>query len=212
MVIQTPGLLWVIAAFFLGLFNCFFGYRLFIVTVAIVGLALGASFGYLMGLSMGSTVVAFVAAVVLGLIGAWASVAAYYAFIFVAGAVGFALLTAFVSGYFAEHVPVLIPILAGLAGGLLALWLQRIVIIAATAVQGALASVLALVSIVSSGGVGAYRDFLYRLLNGELSRRGGIWFYLGMLLWLILFVCGLATQFSRGKEMYRRRAPGTGKS
>ena len=33
--IQMVGILWLIGAFLLGLLNCFFGYRLFIVTVAI---------------------------------------------------------------------------------------------------------------------------------------------------------------------------------
>ena len=93
--IQMIGVLWLIGAFFLGLLNCFFGYRLFIVTVAIVGLLLGASLGYTLGAFVGSNIAGLIAAAVLGLIGAWASVSAYYAFIFVAGAFGFALFAAF---------------------------------------------------------------------------------------------------------------------
>ena len=127
--IQMIGVLWLIGAFFLGLLNCFFGYRLFIVTVAIVGFLLGASLGYMLGNFVGSGIAGLIAAAVLGLIGAWASVSAYYAFVFVAGAFGFALLAAFVAGLFGSDVHVAVPIVAGLIGGFLALWLQRVVII-----------------------------------------------------------------------------------
>jgi hypothetical protein len=32
-----------------------------------------------------------------------------------------------------------------------------------------------------------------------------VWFYVGTLLWLIVFAFGLVAQFTRGKEMYRRQ-------
>ena len=203
--IQMVGVLWLIGAFSLGLLNCFFGYRLFIVTVAIVGFLLGASLGYALGAFVGSSIAGLIAAAVLGLIGAWASVSAYYAFIFVAGAFGFALFAAFVAGLFGSDVHVAVPIVAGLIGGFLALWLQRVVIILATAAQGALASVLAAASLVSGGGVQAYRALFYRLLDGDISRLGSFWLYLGLFSWLVLFAAGLAAQFTRGKEMYRRQ-------
>jgi hypothetical protein len=203
--IQTLGILWLVAAFFLGILNCYFGYRLFIVTVALIGLILGGSLGYLIGTWLGSGTVALVLALILGFIGAWASVSGYYAFIFVVGAFGFALLTAFLLGLYSETASVLFPIIAGLLGGFLALWLQRVIIIIATAAQGALASVFAAVAMVSGGGVEAYRDLFYRFLDGELARGGGVWFYVGTFLWLVLFASGLVAQFTRGKEMYRRR-------
>ncbi len=203
--IQTFGLLWLVAAFLMGLLNCFFGYRLFIVIVALLGLILGASLGYLIGSWVEGGVVTVVLVIILGLIGAWASVSGYYAFIFVVGAFGFALLAAFVWGIYSESVSVLLLILVGLVGGFVALWLQRIIIIIATAAQGALASVFAVAALVSGGGVEAYRSLFYRFLDGELPRTGGVWFYLGTLLWLILFAFGLVAQFTRGKEMYRRK-------
>jgi hypothetical protein len=203
--IQTFGLLWVVAAFFMGLLNCFFGYRLFIVIVALLGLTLGASLGYLIGSWMEGGIVTLVLVMILGLIGAWASVSGYYAFIFVVGAFGFALLAAFVSGIYSQNVSVLLLILVGLVGGFVALWLQRIIIIIATAAQGALASVLAVAALVSGGGLEAYRGLFYRFLDGDLARTGGVWFYVGTLLWLIVFAFGLVAQFTRGKEMYRRQ-------
>lgn len=201
---QMVGILWLIGACFLGLLNCFFGYRLFIVIVAIIGLLLGASLGIMIGNWVGGNMAMAMLAVVLGLIGAWASVSAYYAFIIVVGAFGFALLAAFVSGLYSENVSIWLAIAAGLIGGLLALRLQRVIIIVATAGQGALASVLAVAALASGGGIWAYRTLFYRVLDGDLSRTGGVWFYLGMVSWLILFALGLVTQFSRGKEMYRR--------
>ncbi len=202
---QMIGVLWLIGALALGLLNCFFGYRLFIVTVAIVGLLLGGSLGYSAGAWTGNLLIGLIAATVLGLIGGWASVMAYYAFIFVAGAFAFALASAFVAGLYSANVSVLIPLICGLIGGFLAFWLQRAIIIIATASQGGLAAVLAAAAIITGGGTHAYREMLYRLLEGDLSRAGGIWFYAGSLVWLILVVSGLMTQFKRGKEMYRRR-------
>jgi len=203
--IQMVGILWLIGAFLLGLLNCFFGYRLFIVTVAIVGFLLGASFGYLIGTWTGSLIIGLIAGTVLGLVGGWASVTAYYAFIFVVGAFGFAFASAFLAGLYTPNVSVLIPIICGLLGGLSALWLQRAIIIIATASQGALAAVLAVAAMISGGGVYAYRAMFYRLLDGDISRIGGAWFYVGLLIWLVLAVSGFVMQFKRGKEMYRRR-------
>jgi hypothetical protein len=205
--IQFIELVWLITAFLFGLFTCFFGYRLFIVFVAAVGLIVGATAGYELGLLLGSEIAAFIIAVVLGLIGAWASVMGYYAFIFIIGGFAFAFLTAFIVGMTNDTVPMLLVIIVGLVGGFLSLWLQRIIIILATSAQGALASVFALFSIFSGGGISMYRALFYNFLSGEIPGKGGIWFYLSFLVWLMLFALGLWAQFSRGKEMYRRNRP-----
>lgn len=201
---QMIGILWLIGALLFGLLNCFFGYRLFLITVAIAGFLIGASIGYMIGGWTGNWIVGFVAAVVLGLIAGWACMMAYYAFIFVVGAIGFALASSFIAGLFYPDVHVLIPILGGLIGGFLSLWLQRAIIIIATAAQGALASIMAVAALISGGGVSGYHALFQRFFEGDLSHTGGFWFYLGAFLWLILAVSGLMTQFRGGKEMYRR--------
>lgn len=203
--IQMVGILWLIGAFLFGLLNCYFGYRLFMVTVAIVGFLMGASLGYAIGVWTGNMTIGLIAATVLGMIAGWASIMAYYAFIFVVGAFGFALASAFLAGLYSPDISVLIPIIAGTIGGFLAFWLQRIIIIVATATQGALASILALAAIIAGGGVETYRALFYRLLEGELTRSGSVWFFAGLFFWLILAVTGLAIQFRSGKEMYRRQ-------
>jgi hypothetical protein len=204
---QLAGIIWLVVLLSLGFLNCYFGYRLFIITVGIVGFLLAGSFGYIIGDWLGSNLIALVLVLIFGLIGSWASVMAFYAFIFIIGGFGFALLTVFILGLRNESVSIIFPLVAALIGGFLALWLQRIIIIIATASQGSLSSVLATFALVSGGGTVAYRRFLNNFLDGDLSRTGGIWFYLGILLWLILFISGLTTQFLRGKEMYRRSKP-----
>lgn len=199
------GVVWLIGAFLFGLLNCFFGYRLFIVTVAIIGFMVGASVGYAIGVWTGDWIIGWVAVVALGLIAGWACIKAYYAFIFIIGAIGFALASTFLAGLFMTDVHVLIPIAAGAIGGFLSLWLQRVIISIATAAQGALASVLAATALVAGGGVAAYRTLFNRLFTGELSRAGGAWFYVGLALWLVLAIAGVVTQFKRGREMYRRQ-------
>ncbi len=201
--IQMIGVLWLVGSIVLGLVNCYFGYRLFIVTVGIVGFLLGATLGYLIGVWTGSLIFGLIAAVIFGLIGGWASVMAYYAFIFVAGALAFAFTSAFLAGLYSSEVSALIPIACGLIGGLLALWLQRIIIIIATAMQGAIASTLAVAALASGGGLNAYRTMFYDLMEGTLGRVGSAWFYVGLSVWLILAVSGALYQFRRGKEMYR---------
>ncbi len=204
--VQTYGFLWLIVTLLFGLLTCFFGYRLFLVLVGILGFALGASLGYFIGDWLGSGIISLVLVLILGLLGAWASITAYYAFIFVVGAFGFALLVAFLVGlYTTGGVSILFPIIAGFVGGFLALWLQRIIIILATAAQGALASVLAVAAMIQGGGMWAYRELYYRLLDGQLARPGDLRFYAGLLIWVLLFGAGLFAQLTRGKEMYRRR-------
>lgn len=205
--IQWVVIIWLIAAFLFGLFTCFFGYRLFIVLVAAVGLVVGATFGYSLGMIFGSELAAFIIAVIFGLLGAWASIMGYYAFIFIVGGFGFAFLAAFLMGLAHHDVHLLLLLIIGIIGGFVSLWLQRIIVIIATSAQGALASVFALVAIFSGGGIPMYRGLFYRILSGEVPGRGGLWFYLSLLAWLALFGLGLWAQFTRGKEMYRRHRP-----
>jgi hypothetical protein len=201
---QMIGILWLVGAIFFGLLNCFFGYRLFLVTVAIAGFLIGASLGYMVGVWTGSWIVGLVAAAMLGLIAGWACTMAYYAFIFVVGAIGFALASSFIAGLFYTDVHVFIPTIFGLIGGFLSLWLQRVIIIIATASQGALASIMACSALISGGGTNRYRALLQQFFEGNLNYEGGLWFYLGAFLWLILAVSGLIVQFKSGKEMYQR--------
>jgi hypothetical protein len=204
--VQMAGVLWLGGAFLLGLLNCYFGYRLFLVTVGIVGFFMGASIGYLLGVWTAQVIIGVAAAILLGLLAAWAAIMAYYAFIFVVGAFAFALVSAFLAGLFFADVSPFIPLVAGLVGGFASFWLQRVIITIATALQGALAAVLAIAALVSGGGVEGYREMFHRLLGGDLTQMGGVWFYAGLIAWLILVATGLAAQFKHGKEMYRRRA------
>jgi len=198
-------LIWLVGALLIGLINCYLGYRLFMVTVAIVGFVIGASFGYLIGSWIGGNILIIGITLVLGLLGAWVGFVGYYLFIFMVGAFGFAFVTAFLWGLYSQSGSVLLPIIAGVIGGFLALRLQRIIIIIATAAQGAIASIFAAVAIFSGGGLLTYRTLFHRLLSGDLDHIGGIRFYAGVFAWLILFSSGLAAQFTRGKEMYKQR-------
>ncbi len=202
--IQLAGVLGLLVLFSLGILNCYFGYRLFIITVGVLGFVLAASFGYFVGDWLENNLITLILVLVLGLIGAWASIMAYYAFIFLVGGFGCVFFIAFIMGFYKENIPIPILFIGGLIGGLLALWMQRIIIVIATAAQGALSSVLAVGALFSGGGTNAYLRSLYRLFDGDLSRKGGIWLYVGILAWLLLFVSGMTTQFLRGKEMYRR--------
>ena len=202
--LKFDGVLWLLAFLSLGILNCYFGYRLFLITVGAIGFLLAGALGYMIGNFLGSNLIALVLAVALGLLGTWGSITAYYAFIFVIGGFGFAFLTAFLLGIQKENISIFLPVVVGIIGAFLALWLQRVIIIFATASQGALSIVLAIAALISGGGIVTYRRLLNGVLGGDLSRTGGLWFYLGALAWLILFISGLTAQYMSKKEMYRK--------
>ena len=128
-----------------GLLDCFFGYRVFRVAVALLGaLVLGllatSAVGQWFG---GGEVVSWVAFAVGALLGLVLSFAFYLVGVFLAGfSFGYAVTLALVP-FTGPAATLLIGAVAGTACGLLALLLQRLIIAAATAFGGAFRVALA---------------------------------------------------------------------
>lgn len=128
-----------------GLLDCFFGYKIFKATVAVLGGVFGAFAGYwiagLTGLSGGAEVVA----VLLGaLLGAGLAFLAYIAAVFLAGFGFGATLALLLLAHFDHSVAFLASIVVGLVGGYAAVKLQKVVVVLATALLGSFRAVLAL--------------------------------------------------------------------
>lgn len=128
-----------------GLLDCFFGYRIFRVAVALLGaLVLGLLFSSASVQWVGGGEVAYWVAFVIGaVLGLVVSFAFYLVGVFLAGfSLGYSLTLAVVP-FTGPTATLLVGAIAGAVCGLLALVLQRLVVSAATAFVGALRVALA---------------------------------------------------------------------
>ena len=132
------------AAIAWGLLDCFFGYRVFKVTLAILGGVMGAFFGHAAGLALGLGSGGAIGGLVVGaLLGAGLAFLLYIAAVFVAGfgfgvTLGVLLLT-----HFNHMVALFTGCVLGVIGGFLAVKLQKVLIMLSTALLGSFRAVLA---------------------------------------------------------------------
>jgi len=127
-----------------GVMNCFYGYRIFKLTVALLGALAGAIFGQAAGLALGLGPVGEIGGLITGgLVGAGLGFLLFVAAVFVAGfGLGATLGILFLSRL-NPMVALMSGCVLGLIGGILAVYVQRVVTILATALLGALGTMLA---------------------------------------------------------------------
>ena len=134
-----------VAAIVWGLLDCFFGYRVFKLTIALLGAVAGALLAqagaHAAGLGNGGELAALVVG---ALLGAGLAFLAYIAAVFVAGFGFGATLAMLLLSHFHHMVALFGALVVGVIGGFAAVKLQRVVIILATALMGAFRAVLAL--------------------------------------------------------------------
>lgn len=128
-----------------GVLNCFFGYRVFKITLAVQGGFFGAAAAKFaataMGLSpLGITIMLLVG----GLLGAGVAFLLYLAAVFVAGFFFGATLGILLLSHLHQMVALLCGCVLGIVGGFLAVKAQRILIVLSTALVGAFLAMLAL--------------------------------------------------------------------
>ncbi len=134
-----------VAALTWGLLDCFFGYRIFKVTIALLGAVTGALLGQAGALALGLGSNIELAALLAGaLLGAGLAFLLYLTAVFFAGFGFGATLALLLLAHFDHMVAVLAAVIAGLVGGFAALKLQRVLITLATALLGSFRAVLAL--------------------------------------------------------------------
>jgi hypothetical protein len=172
----------------LGIIECFFGYRIFKVILAITGFIVGAALGGVLAYSSSqSQAVVLLAALVGGIIGAVLAYTLYAVGVFLIGALVGAVLGYMLFGLVhSSPQPVVIVIIAVIVG-IVAVILQRLMIIVSTAFGGAWGVVSGLVSL-TTGAVSP-------LAPGGLSalRGGTLW---GIILgWLVLGIVGAVVQY-----------------
>jgi hypothetical protein len=134
-----------IAAIAWGVLDVFFGYRVFKVTLALVGGLLGAGGAYAAATALGlETTPVTVITLVGGLAGAGLAFLLYIAAVFVAGFGFGATLGLLLLSHFHQMVALLSGCVLGIIGGFLAVKVQRVLIVLSTALVGAFRAVLAM--------------------------------------------------------------------
>jgi hypothetical protein len=128
-----------------GLLDCFFGYRVFKITLAVVGGLLG-----LLLAQAASTALRFgagtevIVMIVGGLLGASVAFLLYKGAVFVAGFGFGATLGVLLLTHYNDMVALMSGVVLGIVGGFLAVKLQRVLIILSTALLGSFRTILAI--------------------------------------------------------------------
>ena len=181
-----------------GLLACFFGYRLFKVTLALVGFLLGAALvgsiaAFIIG-DMGTVVL--VVAVIAGVISAITLLWAYFVGMFVVGALAGGLIGSAVSVYVpGEWIGIAVIVGLALIGGVLALKIQRVVLSLSTATIGA-AGVVVGVALFLLGGETLLAMTEGRGTGALTDWRG--WAIIGS--WVLVTAIGCSTQIGTNED------------
>jgi len=127
-----------------GILDCFFGYQVFKVTLAVVGGLLGVFLGQTaavaLGLGSGAEIACMLAG---GLLGAGLAFLLYTGAVFVAGFGFGATLGVLLLTHYNHMVALMSGLVFGIIGGFLAVQLQRVLIVLSTALLGSFRAVLA---------------------------------------------------------------------
>ncbi len=128
-----------------GILDCFFGYRVFKVTLAILGGLLGMVFGQAAGAALGLGPGAEIGGMLIGgLLGAGLAFLLYVAAVFVAGFGLGVTLGVLLLSHFNHMVALFTGCVMGIIGGFLAVRLQKMLILLSTALLGSFRAILAL--------------------------------------------------------------------
>lgn len=179
------------AVVLLGVLICFFGYRMVKFVLAVAGFILGASFvaGFGFTLTDGKEIVVIlIAAVAGGLIVGALFLFLYSAGVFLIGAIFGILLFSGIIGFVNSNTSPILYILPALVGGILALLLQKFMIILITSFTGAWVSVMAVLYFISSDFSPFRLEFIDRLGENQTYRIVFSWLALGMLGFITQYV------------------------
>lgn len=191
-----------VAAISWGLLDCFFGYRVFKITLAAVGGLLGAVAAHAaataLALGPGGVMLSLLAG---GVLGAGLAFLLYIGAVFVAGFGFGATLGILLLANFHPMVALLSGLVLGVCGGFLAVKLQRVLIMLSTALLGAFRGVVALAYFTHS------IDWLYYFRQPDQLPTliaSNAWMLPAI---LALAAVGLMAQFGIGGGKDQKKAP-----
>jgi len=187
-IIGTTAAIFILA----GILNCFVGYRIFKIILGIWGFILGfiLATALVSWLGIENQGVELIAGVVGGIIGVFIMIKLFQVGIFIIGAIfGYTLgaLLIAAAGYQPDTV---LLALAAILGGIIALLLQRPMIILSTAFSGAWLVILGVAHL-----AGTPFDLIKVLQQPDLLRHADVQFYIMFFLWILLSIVGAGVQF-----------------
>ena len=186
-----------------GLLDCFFGYKVFRVTLGVIGgifgVILGQAAGLALGFGLGGQIVGMVVG---GLLGAGLAFLLYTGAVFVAGFGFGSTLGILLLSHYNQTVALMSGVVLGIIGGFLAVSLQRVLIILSTALLGAFRATVAIGYFVSK------LDWLYYYQNPQqipVLIDANSWMFP---LILGLTVVGVLAQFELGGSLAKKKNSG----
>lgn len=189
-----------LAALTWGLLDCFVGYRVFKITLGLLGGVVGAILGRAVGLQLDLGLGWEITCLVTGaLLGGFTAFFLYLAAVFLAGFGFGATLGVLLLAHQQQMVALGVGVVLGLVGGFLAIKIQRVLLILATALLGAFRAVLAASYFVSS------TDWLFYLAQPQQTPAlitGEGWIFPAV---LVLAVAGAVIQFEAGSKGTARK-------
>jgi hypothetical protein len=185
----------VLVAIAAGILICFWGYRMLKLTLGILGAIVGASCGWTLGLSLapGNTVIALMCAVLGAAVGAGLCIWLFFVGIFLLGAsAGTALATALFNGLGQQPQPLVVLIVAVMFG-VIAILVQKFMIVLSTAFSGSYLLVAGILQFVSGGAVPLWVDPLQQPPTGVLGPGA-------LIAWIVIGAVGAVVQFRDGRR------------
>ncbi|MEQ9618851.1 MAG: DUF4203 domain-containing protein [Deltaproteobacteria bacterium] len=188
------------AASAVGLIECFFGYRIFRFLLGVIGFITGAVIAGSLGfeLSGGSELISVIVGLAGGFIGALLIYWLYFIGVFALGAaLGFAI-TAYVYGLLNESPVYWVVAASSAAGGILAVFFRKPMIILATSFGGAFAAVTGIAYLLTRNFDPLDPGFLNTLGEDQLYRMAIIWFGLGVFGFVVQYALLLRREEAEG--------------
>ncbi len=186
-----------------GLLDCFYGYRIFRITLGVIGAVFGVILGQMgavaLGLGFGGQIAGMIAG---GLLGAGLAFLLYVGAVFIAGFGFGSTLGLLLLSHYNQTAALVSGVVLGIIGGFLAVSLQRVLIILSTALLGAFRATVAIGYFVSK------LDWLYYYQNPQqipVLIDANSWMFP---LILGLTVVGTIVQFELGGSQAKKKSKG----
>ena len=171
----------------LGALQCFFGYRLFKIIVGIIGFLIGSALaGSLSFFLSPETTIAIIVGLVGGIIGAATMLTFFYVGIFLIGTILGAIVGSVLFSIAGVNPMPIVIVVAAIISGIVALLIQKYMIIASTAFGGSWLIMAAVAYFFTRAKSPAEIEYI-------LQSRGTLYFII-LLFWIALGICGLLTQ------------------
>src|ERR1017187_1437733 len=179
-----------------GILICLWGYRLVKLTLGVMGFIIGAAGGWTLGLSLGTgnNGIALICAIIVGVICAVLCIWLFFLSIFLLGAsAGAIVATALFHAAGNQPQPILVLLLA-IVFGVIALVMQKFMIIVSTAFIGSYLITAGIVHLLTGA-----KDVSVLWFDHLQPGSAGILGYVALVFWLVLGLAGVSFQY-RGRR------------